>query len=102
MEAIQTTIDVQVKFMGDLPAVTGQRNIRVTLPEGSTVGSLLESLSCEYGPGFASRIFSGPAKLEHTVLIFVDGENIKARGGLAAKLGAGEVELLMLPVICGG
>jgi molybdopterin converting factor small subunit len=102
MEAVQSTIAVRVKFMGDLPAVTGQRNLRVMLPEGSTVGNLLESLCREFGPEFASRIFSGPAKLEHTVLVFVDGENIKARGGLAAKLGASEVELLMLPVICGG
>ena len=93
---------VQVRFMGDLPAVTGQRNVLVSLPAGGTVGGLLESLSQRYGDDFRSRVFSGPTKLHHTMLIFVDGENIKQRGGLAAQLGASEVEVIMLPMFGGG
>ncbi len=34
MEAPASTIEVRVKFMGDLPAVIGQRNTVVTLPQG--------------------------------------------------------------------
>jgi len=101
MEAAQTSIAVKVRFMGDLPSVTGHRDTSVALPEGANVGNLLESLSRTYGNGFASRIYSAPAKLQHTMLIFVDGENIKGHGGLAAPLGK-EVEIIMLPVICGG
>jgi len=101
MEAAQTSMAVKVRFMGDLPSVTGHRDTSVALPEGSNVGNLLESLSQKYGSGFAARIYSAPAKLQHTMLIFVDGENIKGHGGLAAPLGK-EVEIIMLPVICGG
>ncbi len=96
-------ITVRVRFIGDLPAITGQRARTVILPEGATVGSLLESLVRIYGPDFSPRLFSRPGKLHHTIFIFVDGEDFNERGGLAAELGeSSEVELLMLPVICGG
>ena len=102
MAAVGSNLAVRVRFMGDLPAVTGQRNLLVSLPAGDTVGGLLESLSQRYGEDFRSRVFSGPTKLHHTMLIFVDGENIKQHGGLAAKLGASEVEVIMLPMFGGG
>jgi hypothetical protein len=35
------------------------------------------------------------------MLIFADGENIKQPGGLAAELGAGDVEVIMLPMLGG-
>src|ERR1035437_6144777 len=98
----QSTPDVRVTFMGELPSIIGTRSLQVALPEGATVGELLESLSKTYGDNFTCRVFSGPAKLHHTMLIFVDGEDIKERGGLAATLGTGEVEVIMLPMLGGG
>ena len=100
--AVESSIAVRVRFMGDLPAVTGERNLLVSLPAGGTVAGLLESLSQRYGDDFRSRLFSGPTKLHHTMLIFVDGENIRQHGGLAAKLGDSEVEVIMLPMFGGG
>jgi len=105
MAAIATepsTLAVRVTFMGELPSLIGQRNLLVNLPQGATVGELLGSLSRTYGDVFTCRVFCGPAKLHHTMLIFVDGENIKQRGGLAAKLGDSEVEVIMLPMFGGG
>ena len=102
MTGVQATKDVSVTFMGELPSIIGQRSLQVALPEGATVGELLESLSKTYGDNFTCRVFCAPAKLHHTMLIFVDGENVKDRGGLAAKLGTGEVEVIMLPMLGGG
>lgn len=93
---------VRVTFMGELPSIVGQRSLQVDLPEGATVGELLEFLSKTYGEKFTCRAFSAPGKLHHTMLVFVDGENIKERGGLAAPLGDGEVEVIMLPMFGGG
>ncbi len=93
---------VRTRLMGDLRAVTGEQERLVELPPGSTVGDLLTQLCSIYGEGFSRRIFSAPGKLEHTMLIFVDGEDIARRDGLKAKLGEGPVELYMLPMICGG
>lgn len=98
----EPTIDVRVKFMGDLTAVIGRRNVDVTLPEGRTVGDLLTSLSDTYGDAFTSRVFSGPEKLQHTILMFVDGEDIRECGGISARLGKGQVEMIMLPMFGGG
>jgi molybdopterin converting factor small subunit len=95
-------IAVRVKFMGDLPAVTGQRNIVVNLPEGSSVGDLLWSLSKIYGDPFRCRVFSGPATLHHYMVVFVGGKNMKEIGGFAAKLGDSDVEVVMLPMFEGG
>ena len=66
------------------------------------MGALLESLSQRYGNDFRARVFSGPTKLQHTMVIFVDGENINQHGGLAAPLGDSEVEVIMLPMFAGG
>ncbi len=98
----QSMLTVRVKFVGDLPSLIGQRDVVVTLPEGATVGELLDSLSRTYGDAFTCWVFSAPAKLRHTMLILVDGVNIKGCGGLAAKLGDSEVEVIMLPIIAGG
>ena len=100
--AEQRIRNVQVAFMGELPSILGQRNLQVALPEGATVGDLLESLSTTYGENFSCRVFCRPGELRHTMLIFVDGEDIKRRGGLAAKLGDSEVEVVMLPMFGGG
>ena len=96
------SIAVQVKFMGDLPAVVGLRKLSLTLTEGNTVGDLLACLSERYGDAFTDRVFSGPAKLHHTMVLFVDGEDIKRRGGFAATLRRGEVDVVMLPMFGGG
>ena len=98
----QSSLAVRVTFMGGLQAITGQRQLQMTFPEGATVTDLLASLSDRYGDAFTCRVFSAPGKLEHTMLIFVDGENIKACGGLAATLGNSEVEVIMLPMFAGG
>lgn len=97
-----STPDIRVTFMGELPSIVGQRSLQVALPQGATVSQLLASLSKTYGDNFRCRVFCAPEKLHHTMLIFVDGENIKERGGLAATLGTGDVEVIMLPMLGGG
>ena len=96
------TRDIRVRFMGDLPAITGTRDLHLTVPGESTVGGLFETLSELYGEAFTSRVFAGPAELQHTVLVFVDGEDIKEQDGFATRLGDGGVEVIMLPMFGGG
>jgi hypothetical protein len=88
--------------MGEMNSLIGQRELLMTLPEGATVAQLLASLSKSHGDAFTCRVFSAPGKLQHTMLIFVDGENIKGRGGLATTLGNSEVDVIMLPMFGGG
>jgi hypothetical protein len=102
MLAPQSTLAVRIKFMGDLPAVIGQRCLEIAMPAGSTVRVLLASVSNTYGEAFAARVFSSPAKLHHYILIFVDGEHVATRRALDAQLGDGEVDVVMLPTFGGG
>ena len=88
--------------MGDLMSITGARELVVPLPSDATVRDLLESLTQMFGVAFADRVFCASGKLQHTVLIFVQGEDIKYCGGLSAQVGAGEVEIIMLPMFGGG
>ncbi|MFQ5849931.1 MAG: MoaD/ThiS family protein [Candidatus Binatia bacterium] len=97
-----TTIAVRVKFMGDLRALLRQADLTITLPQGSTVGDLFVSLRERYGEPFACRVFSGPGTLHHYILAFLNGQNIKEVGGMDARLGEGQVEIVMLPMIEGG
>jgi len=97
-----STVAVRVKFMGDLRAVIGKRDETMTLPQGSTVGDLFASLCRSYGEPFVSRVFSKAGALQHYVLVFVNGENIKEAGGLGRRLEESEVEIIMLPMFEGG
>jgi MoaD family protein len=98
------TVTVKVKFMGDLRAIVGKRETTTNLPRGSTVKDLFASLSSSYGEVFSSRVLNPMGKLEHYVLVFLNGKNIKDLEGLETALGEGEreVELLMLPMFEGG
>ena len=90
-----------VKFMGDLVQIASRRELDVALSPDGTVGDLLAVMSEMFGAAFTDRVFCASGKLQHTVLIFVDEEDIKYRGGLTARIGAG-VEILMLPMFGGG
>ena len=100
--ARKSKLKVQVKFMGDLPAVIGQRILELKMPAGSTVRDLFANLSKTYGEAFTLRVFATPTKLHHYMLIFVDGEHLKAHEALDAQLGNGEVDVVMLPMFGGG
>lgn len=88
--------------MGDLRALLGRRDQTLNLPEGSTVGDLVRLLCQSYGEPFISRVLSKAGTIEHYILIFLNGQNIKEVGGLAAKLDGSDVEIVMLPMFEGG
>jgi len=97
-----STVAVRVRFMGDLRAVIGKRDQTMTLPQGSTVGDLFASLCRSYGEPFVSRVFSKAGALQHYVVVFVNGKNIKEAGGLGTRLEESEIEIVMLPMFEGG
>lgn len=96
------TLTVKVKFMGGLRVIVGKRETTTNLPQGSTVKDLLTSLSNSYGEVFRSRVLNPMGNLEHYVLVFLNGRNIKELEGVETLLGEGEVEFMMLPMFEGG
>jgi len=97
-----TTLAVRIKFMGDLRAIVGKQETTANVPQGSTVKDLLASLSDSYGERFRSRVLNPMGNLEHYVLVFLNGTNIREMSGLETILREGELELMMLPMFEGG
>lgn len=100
--SVQSPVTITVTFMGELPSLLGTRERLITLPPCATVDDLMKSLVEIFGKKFADRMFSSPGKLNHTVLIFVNGESIKRAGMLEARLGGDLVEVMLLPMFAGG
>ena len=88
--------------MGDLRAIVGKQETTANVPQGSTVKDLLASLSDSYGERFRSRVLNPMGNLEHYVLVFLNGTNIREMSGLETILREGELELMMLPMFEGG
>lgn len=97
-------IGVRIRFMGDLRAVIESSDLKLALPRGTSVGTLLKSLAQKYGDPFAKWLFTASGELHHSIVIFVNGENIQDIGGLSANLGeqGDQVEIIMLPMFEGG
>ncbi len=97
-------IGVRVRFMGDLRAVIESAEIKLSLPSGTPVGDLLKSLAEKYGDPFAKWLFTNAGDLHHSIVVFLNGENIRDIGGLSTQLGrqGDQVEIIMLPMFEGG
>ena len=59
-------IGVRIRFMGDLRAVIESSDLRLALPRGTSVGTLLKSLAQKYGDPFAKWLFTGSGELHHS------------------------------------
>jgi hypothetical protein len=96
-------IAVRIRFMGDLRAVVGPE-LKLFLPQGTSIGVLLTALAERYGDPFAKWLFTGSGELHHSIVVFVNGQNIHDIGGLAAglKQQGDQVEIVMLPMFEGG
>lgn len=100
--AIRPSTTAKVTFMGELPSLLNEREHLVSLPHEATVADLMRSLVDTFGQVFEDRIFCSPGKLNHTVLVFVDGQNLGRRNLLQTRLGEGPVDVMLLPMFAGG
>jgi molybdopterin converting factor small subunit len=66
---------------------------------GSTVRELLEDLSGRF-PALGSRVYSD-GELQTFVNVYVDGEDVRTRGGLDAEVREG-AQVILLPAMAGG
>jgi molybdopterin converting factor small subunit len=74
----------------------GNRSLSV---EAGTVGEALTALVAEY-PSLKSRILEGDG-FPSFLNVFVDGDDVRLRAGLATEVGA-DSTVLLLPAVAGG
>lgn len=93
---------VKVKLMGDIAGVFGRREMELSFPRGASVGQLLKSLGDRYGESFTKEVFNAAGGLMPTLVIFVNGEDIKELRGLDTPISGSKVEVVVLPIFEGG
>lgn len=67
---------------------------------GMTATEVIEALAREH-PGIRDRVLDEQGELRRHVNIFIDGENARSLGGLAAQVGANS-EIWIHPALSGG
>lgn len=97
-----TIVHFRIRFIGDLPGIVGRRTDEVEMIDGCTFRNVLEVLCTRYGENFRQRMYCGLTRLQHTVVIFVNGDQLDEIGGIDARLHGNDVEILMLPMFGGG
>jgi molybdopterin converting factor small subunit len=78
----------------------GVSSIDVQLAEGSTLADLFEALSAVQ-PALTRRLRDEQGALRRYVNVYVDGEDVRTAGGVAAPVPSG-AEVLVLPSVAGG
>jgi MoaD family protein len=88
-----------VRFFASIRSVTGVREIAWEQPT-PTLGELLRHLSERYGPAFRRWVLDGE-DLGSSVMVVINGDDARHRGGSAAQLGPTDV-ISILPIMAGG
>jgi sulfur-carrier protein len=78
----------------------GAGTLQLDLPAGATVGDLLDALGQRH-PALERRIRDEHGQLRRFVNLYVDGDDVRGSGGVAAPVGP-QAEVLVLPSIAGG
>ena len=91
---------VQVLLPGVLAALAGGSKHVELQPAGDTLADLLDALAVEH-PMLARRIRDETGQVRRFVNVYVDGDDVRFEGGLAAKVRDG-AEVQVLPSVAGG
>lgn len=92
---------VTVRLPGLLRAdCDGASSIATELPDGATLGDLFGELARGY-PRLERRVRTEQAEIRRYVNVFIDGEEHRGCGGLAARLSDG-AEVYIMQSVAGG
>ena len=94
---------VQVRFLGFLERLAGQRETLVEIGSGETILDLLEVLCQRYGEEFSSSLFRAPGKVHTYLRIFLDEKEVDPGEGFTSDNSVtSKMELIILPIFEGG
>lgn len=87
---------VKVAYFGLIQNVAGTSEEEVAVPEGSSLGQLVELLTQQHGDSFKDSLLNREGNLRQMARINVDGKPYGEVGGLEAKLeGTREISILV-------
>jgi molybdopterin synthase sulfur carrier subunit len=91
---------VQVLLPGALASLAGGARHLDVEPAGGTLADLLDALAAQH-PLLARRIRDETGQVRRFVNVYVDGDDVRFGGGLAAAVRDG-AEVQVLPSVAGG
>ena len=91
---------MQWKLFADLAEVAGDREIRVDVDPGATVGDALDELF-EARPALRDRVLDDSGAVADHINVLRNGENVHAAEGLATTIEKDD-ELALFPPVSGG
>jgi len=91
---------MQWKLFADLAEVAGDREIRVDVDPGSSVGDALDELF-DARPALRDRVLDDAGEVADHINVLRNGESVHAAEGLETRLEAGD-ELALFPPVSGG
>jgi molybdopterin converting factor small subunit len=94
-------ITVKVELLGPYRLETGIGETQWELPEGSTLGDLLEALSSRFGGGIKSLLLDATGQVRQTMAVAVDGRILPPDRTLSYALRDGQTVLFLSPAMGG-
>ena len=91
---------ITFRTFADFREIIGVREKEISLPEGETVGGLLQSL-CKVHPGLRGKLFDAAAELKSYIIILKNGRNVISLQHLDTAIADGDV-IAVFPPVAGG
>lgn len=99
-------VEVSVKYHGVIRDVTREAAASFELPDGSTMGDLLDRMHRKYGPLFAERVLDSRIGIRSYVMFFLNGNQVEHSAlqstQLAPEDGVNEAILYVMSGASGG
>ena len=92
---------VRIRFFTTLREITGKREDTADLPDGTTVGDLLNLLSTRYGREFANYLYDEETGVHNYLQILINGNSITTLQDQKTELKDGDT-LAIIPPVGGG
>jgi len=101
-QRFRALISVKVQTILDLKRILGKREVKLLVPEWSTVEDLLRNMTERWGEELSSRLFEpGTNRLFSHIQIMVNGRAMSFLKGMETVLQNGD-DVLILPPAAGG
>jgi MoaD family protein len=94
-------MEITVRYFTVLREITGKREEKIDLADGSILEDAVRLITRKYGRGFETYVSSGRRRKGLQILFLIDGQNAAGLRGFKTGLRDGST-LIIMPPVAGG